>query len=206
VNEPKRVSLIWVILMALAVAVIVFDVAYGDDEIIQSNDMNSNNMAQTAGSVSTGGNRALALSGSDMAIRDCLATHSLLFGLWQGTHTNPYCEAVRMDLDGNFLAAAEMRCSTKKYRKTYGKGQECIDAVIRSAPPAPAPLPAVEDDDDEDEWREEQVAMQIDYDERIAQLEQTIADTPATTVTREVVKERYLSDKQRQALAEVLAE
>lgn len=76
--------------------------------------------------------RGYAVGGGDMEISDCLATHSILFGLWQGTHTNPYCEADKMDAQGKYLEAAKMRCSTKKYQKVYGK--DCIDAVILSAP------------------------------------------------------------------------
>ena len=72
--------------------------------------------------------KVYSLGGSDMEFNDCLATHSVLFGLWQSTHTNPYCEADKMDARGDHQGAAEMRCSTRKYRKVYGK--DCVDAVI----------------------------------------------------------------------------
>lgn len=133
-NEPKRVSF-WLIIGAMLVAIfIVFEIRaqqnddHGHGQAHHGNDGELVVVEQAKRSVGVG------LSGSDMDINDCLATHSILFGLWQGTHTNPYCEAARMDRDGNYLAAAELRCSTRKYEKVYGKGQECINAVIRSAP------------------------------------------------------------------------
>lgn len=137
-NEPPRVS-VWVLLaLAFFAAVVVFDIAYGQHEcqgghncndggeVIIDNVLTSDNAAEAI----IGGSRGYAVSGSDMEIGDCLATHSIAFGVWQGTHTNPYCEALRMDAAGQHKAAAEMRCSTHKYKRTYGKGQKCIDAVI----------------------------------------------------------------------------
>ena len=119
--------------------------------------------------------RVFAGSGGDMDINDCLATHSILFGLWQGTHTNPFCEADRMDRDGDYLGAAMMRCSTRKYKKVYGKGQSCVDAIILTAPPPPAPLPQVIFEDDDEDYHEELQAQ-------IVELEQQIEEAPKKTI------------------------
>ena len=97
--------------------------------------------------------KVYSLGGSDMEINDCLATHSVLFGLWQSTHTNPYCEADKMDARGDHQGAAEMRCSTRKYRKVYGK--DCVDAVIY------VPEPEVSYVDEwSDDWEELYTAQQ----------------------------------------------
>jgi len=90
----------------------------------------------TAGSASNSttntiqGSRAYAVSGGDMDINDCLATYGVGFGLWQGTHINALCEAERMNAQGNFLGAAKMKCSLSKFKRVFGRGQKCIDAVI----------------------------------------------------------------------------
>ena len=124
------------------------------------------------------GSRAYGLSGGDMDINDCLATHSVLFGLWQGTHVNKLCEADRLNRDGKYKAAAEMKCSVRAVRKVYGRGR-CVEAVMLIAPPPPPspPVVSVEDDDDEEhwieeqEWHDEQVQRQQEDEDRIARIE-----------------------------------
>lgn len=150
-TEPKRVSLVWLMIAAFLMVAIVFNEAYADDHKCQGGH-NCNDGGSLTGGDNTAiisGSRSYGLSGGDMDIRDCLATHSVLFGLWQGTHINAMCEATNMDRDGNYQGAAEMRCSTRKYRRTYGKGQKCIDAIIRTAPPTIEPV--IYEDDDEDD-------------------------------------------------------
>ena len=111
------------------------------------------------------------LGGGDMDINDCLATHSLLFGIWQGTHVNAMCEAVRMDNRGDYQAAAEMRCSTKKYKKVYGKGQACVDAVIYVPPNEPDQAAPTDEPID--------YVVQQKYDDRIAALEELFNEQEA---------------------------
>lgn len=93
--------------------------------------------------------KVLSVSGSGMEIRDCIATHALLFGLWQGTHINALCEAANMNANGQYLAAAKMKCSTKKFKKVYGNN--CIKAVILSAPPVVI-IESEDDDEDDDRY------------------------------------------------------
>lgn len=102
----------------------------------------------------------LGLGSSDMEIGDCLATYSFLFGIWQNVKVNPLCEADKMDAQGNHRGAAEMRCSTHKYKKVYGK--DCIDAVIYIPN---NPEPQLSDEQTEYVAKEE-------YEDRIAALEE----------------------------------
>lgn len=118
-------------------------------------------IASATGGMATGGSatvnnnaRALSLSGSGMEIRDCIATHAILFGLWQGTHINKPCVADRLDAVGKHEEAAQMRCSMHSFKRVFGRGQSCIDAIILTTLPEPAPAPAaplvmVPPDDDE---------------------------------------------------------
>ena len=96
----------------------------------------------STGDVSTviSGGRAYGLSGGDMDIAQCLATHSVLFGLWQGTHLNAICVADVLDINGRHKEAAEMRCSVKRFRKVYGTVYECVKATTFIPAPIPAPL------------------------------------------------------------------
>lgn len=106
--------------------------------------------SNATGGVSTGGAatvnnnaRALSLSGSGMEIRDCIATHAVLFGLWQGTHINKPCVADKMDARGQYEQAAKLRCSMWSYKRVYGGGKKCIDAITLTKPPDPPDPPKV---------------------------------------------------------------
>lgn len=144
------------------------------------------------GTYNVSGSRAYGLSGGDMDINDCLATHSVLFGLWQSTHVNKLCVADQLNRDGQFRASAEMRCSVRAIRKVYPKGQ-CVESVMISAQPAPPPEPVAadiaedccEEEEDEEthwqeeqEWHDEQIQMQQEYDARIARLESRLNQPP----------------------------
>ncbi len=141
-------------------------------------DVEQTTNVEVVGSTYSGG-RAYGFSGGDMDIDDCLATHSVLFGLWQGTHVNKLCEADRLNRDGRYRAAAEMKCSVRAVRNVYGRGR-CVEAVMLVAPPPPAPPPVVveTDDDEEEEWHDEQMQMQQDYDERIQRIEARLNRPP----------------------------
>ncbi len=162
---PKRFNIIWFLLAAILIFLIISNVE------AQHECQGGHNCNNSAPGVTTNvdtiidGDRAfgIGVSGGDMDIDDCLATHSILFGLWQGTHINTMCEAARMDRDGNYLSAAEMRCSTYKYRKVYGKGQACIDAVIRVAPPRIEEIMvgSINNEDEDERYAEQQ--EEIEY-------------------------------------------
>lgn len=118
-SKPKP-NLLLMLAVAIFATAVVFEIAYGSGDDVEVE------TEVVTGDISTRG--GISVGGGDMEIADSLATHSILFGLWQGTHTNPYTEADKLEARGNYKAAAEMRCSTKKYKKVYGK--DCIDSVI----------------------------------------------------------------------------
>jgi hypothetical protein len=193
-NEPDRISLIWLLLAALFAVAVVFDVAYGSGTDIDQ---------ETSVVVAGDSSRAFGLSGGDMDINDCLATHSVLFGFWQGTHVNKLCEAERLNREGRYQSAAEMKCSVRGIRRVYG--DDCIDSVILTAPSEVVEVHL----EDEEDWREEQAQMQIDYDARIEQLEQTInkpAPKPRVIERTVVEKKPFLSDEKRAKLQAILEE
>jgi hypothetical protein len=149
-------SLVWLLLGFFLLVVLVSN-ARAQHECQGGH--NCNEDGEVIAQVSGDPTKIYSLGGSDMEINDCLATHSVLFGLWQGTHTNPYCEADKMDARGDHQGAAEMRCSTHKYRKVYGKGQACIDAVIYVPP-----VESVEVDEWDDEWEDKYLAQQTEIE------------------------------------------
>ena len=193
-KENYPVSLTWLMVVILfAVAWINF--AKADD--FQSNDMN----AQTAGNVDAS-SKSLGLAGGDVDLAQCYRSYNY-FIVWQDSKPNPLCLAQQLMAEGNYEAAAVLRCQPWSVSKAFGGKASCI-AALSVAPSEPVVMEPVIDDhlDDEEEWHEEQIQMQQDYDERIAILEAR-ANRPATS---KVVNKPLLSDKQRAALAEVLAE
>jgi len=159
----------------------------------------------TGGDVSTGVSTrgGIAVGGSDMEIADSLATHSILFGLWQGTHTNPYTEADKLEANGKYEAAAKMRCSTKKYRKVYGKGQDCIDAVIYVEPDVPRETS--QDKERLDALYARMAAYEDEYIQRVEKAEKVAQKANATAIRAEqrAVSQYGITEEQRQELAEV---
>jgi hypothetical protein len=93
------------------------------------------NLTTTAGGSTT---KAFSVSGGDMDINQCLATHSVIFGLWQGTHLNRMCAANGLDANGKHKEAAEMRCSVRAFRKVYGL--DCVQKTMLRPPPPPLPV------------------------------------------------------------------
>jgi len=145
------------------------------------------------------------LGGGDMEINGCLATFSWLFGLRQDAKLNPDCEAAkeagRLDAEGHYLAAAKMRCSTKQYRKVFGKGQSCVDAIIYVPPNNPEPDPVPDDElidyvaqQEELEYVKEELAAIIQ------QVEQQQAAPQQQQVQRQV-QQQIDSDAKRRAKA-----
>lgn len=138
--------------------------------------------ADAAASVVTGdvdastvisGGRAYALSGGDMDINQCIATHSVLFGMWQGTHLNAICVADVLDANGKHKEAAEMRCSVKRFRKVYGTEYECVrDTQFIPLPPPPAPvMKEGKGGYDLEEYREEHEQVDDNIEKRLDRIE-----------------------------------
>jgi len=141
--------------------------ASGDDIEIE-NDL-------VTGDVATNikGSTVYGMSGGDMDINQCLATHSILFGLWQGTHLNTMCVADGLDADGKHHEAAMMRCSVRRFRKVYGSVEECIDTT-EYRPPPPAPAPVMKEGSggyDLEEYRVEHEKVDDSIEDRLARIE-----------------------------------
>ena len=197
-SEPKRMNMIRVLLAALLAVVIVFDVAYASgDEVIQSNDMN------TAGNV--GGIRSYGFGGADVDINDYYRSYSYLFGLIQETKSNPLAIARDLMVEGNYEAAAFLRCQPWGVYKAFGGKEKCIKAL--SKPPV-EPTKVINqpvDNDDEDNERLEPIYA------RLSDLEakrQSDADNARKAAARtipqpQIVQQPLLSDEQRVALSEV---
>lgn len=152
----RPVSLVWFLLGFLLLVVLASEVLAQDYRECRGNrPCNDEVVGQVAGDST----KVFSLSGSDMEINDCLATYSFLFGIWQNVKVNPLCEADKMDAQGNHQGAAEMRCSTHKYRKVYGK--DCVATVIYVPPVMIEPESKVSYVDEwEDDWEEKYVAQQ----------------------------------------------
>jgi hypothetical protein len=177
-----------------------------DRDVIQSNDMNTNNLAQTAGDLAYD-STALGLSSSlgDVDISDCLASKQIsVLIIWQNQWLveNPLCVARDLDSIGAHIAAAKVRCATKTLTAAYPIESECIEAVKARPtriPPPPPPLEITESGDDDDnegereEWREEQMAMQIDYDSRIAQIERQLS-APAPAPAPQIIEKTIVDN------------
>ena len=180
----------------------LFYLAATDPVYAGGTDIEQETQVDVAGAtVTSGGSRAYGFSGADMVINDCLATHSVLFGLWQNTHLNPACMADKLDSIGRHEEAAEMRCSIRRFKKVYGAN--CVEETMYQPEPEIEEVVIVADY--EDEWREEQLQMQLDYEARIEKLEQKV-NKPR--VIRETVVEQkpWMTDEKRAALEKVLAE
>lgn len=183
----------------------------GNADATANANANSNSTSEAisaASALSTGGassavvnssTRAYSVSGSDMAIRDCLATHAVLFGLWQGTHINALCEAAGMNADGKYLAAAKMKCSIKHFRKVYGKGQKCIDSVILSAPPEQIVMLTPPDDDGDDDGDDDRDVRYMVLEERLNAMD---ADRVRMDKARAYNIKRYEREKAAQKQAD----
>ena len=197
-----------VLFFLLCLAIIFFLAApswAGDDDHGHHDGGASTTSVDVAGSTLDTSNKTFALAGGDMDIRDCLATHSILFGLWQGTHINPLCEAQRLNAVGKYQAAAELKCSLWKFKRVYGK--DCINAVILSTPEIIETPVMVEETDDDDDYRDEQIEqqqimiadLQMQFDTLEARRQQARA-RPAPSV----VQQQTYSDDQRAEVFKIL--
>ena len=134
-TEPKRNSALWLVFLAALMIAIFFVKAYGQHECQGGHNCNKDGgVVDTKVDIGGDSSKVYALSGGDMDIDDCLATYSVVFGLFQGTNINRLCEAERLNSQGKYLSAAEMKCSLFRFKRIYGKGQKCIDAVIYTEP------------------------------------------------------------------------
>ena len=201
-SEPKRLSMVWVLLAALICVVIVFDVAYASgDEVIQSNDMN----AQTAGDIN---NRSYGFGHSlgDIDLNQCMGSTqwSTIIVAKQKLVLNKWCAAESYDARGLHHMAAIMRCDIPDIAKHFTEG--CIAANTMMPAPAPPPIEVIRSEED-DERIDHLYALVSDLEAQ----RQSDADNARKSARRpipqpQIVQQPLLSDEQRIKLQAVLDE
>lgn len=124
--------------------------------------------------------------------------------LWQDSKPNPLCLAQQLMAEGNYHAAAVLRCEPRTIYRPFGGKDACVAALSRPPAAQPATVTEVVDDDDEDlhdEMREEQQRLYEDLMAKLRNLEQEVEQRPQST--RVVERRSYLTDEQKQALRDV---
>ena len=134
--------------------------------------------------------RALGFGAGDVDINDCYRSYSVI--LWQDSKPNPLCLAQQLMAEGNYQAAAVLRCEPRSIHRAFGGKDACIKTL--SVPTAPFQVAPVIDEhiDEEEEWHEEQLQLQVDYDARIAQLEERLNRPAPQVIERTVVEQKPL--------------
>ncbi len=205
-DDPERVSLIWLLLAALVVVVIVFDVAYaGDDKTIQSNDMN----AQTAGDFIIKGSKALGLSYGmgDVDINEgqnCMGSEqkaNILFGK-QELALNAWCASLFYELNGRHTFAAKLRCSIPEIGNHYLTSGECVADQVLS--PSNITEPSVIDLHEEQRVQDEGIAIvqmaQASFADRLEALERK----PLVTKSQAPPPEKEMTIEEKEAVLALL--
>ena len=217
-TEPKRVSLVWLMLAALVAVVIVFDVAYADDDHKCQGGHNCNdggtlsggdNMAENSAIIS--GSRSLAVGGSDMDIRGGYRSYSYLFGLIQETKSNPLEIARQLQAEGNYEAAAYLRCQPWGIHRAYGSKAKCIEMLSRPTETFHVePMEETTNEDDEDEYRDDISALYAALSDLEAQ-RQSDADNARKAAIRPIpqpqtIIQEFIDEGKRAKLAALRGE
>lgn len=189
----------------LVVATLVASTAYAGGDDLEANAKSVLNSGDTnLVNTPSHSSRAFSVSGSDMDIRDGYRSYSVLFGLWQDTKVNPLSLARQLAAEGNYEAAAMIRCSVKTVSKALGGKQPCIEALSKPPPAPPPPPPEVsevnEDDEDEAEFQVEQLQLYADLQAKVDNLEAELSKPPpppTRVVERQVVEQAPLLTKEQ---------
>jgi hypothetical protein len=160
----------------------------------------------TAGdqNVTTGSSNALGFAHSlgDVDINDCLASTQwgTILVSAQKVVLNAWCAGEVYDAKGLPVMAAIMRCNIPEIRSEFDSETACREANTVTSPPQ---VVIIDDDhyEEEEEYHREQMQMQQDYDERIAQLEQRMNRPRSAPAPKPL-----LSEDQKKRLQEVLDE
>lgn len=154
-DEPKRVSLVWLLLAALFAVVIVFDIAYADGHECQGghncNDTNSTIAIDSSNVVSNSvsdSSRAYGFGLGDVAITQCYRSYQIL--IFQDSKINPICLADSLDAKGLHHTAAMVRCDIKAIRKHFDSDESCVQATtMQMIHPVAMESPKNDDEDNE---------------------------------------------------------
>ena len=162
-----------------------------------SNHHNSN--VDVANEIATGSvnysSRAWGLGGSDVDINDGYRSYSYVFGLVQDTKVNPVAVARDLMREGNYEAAAQLRCTARGVWKAFGSKDACYAAL--SVPPAGVAEEGIHRDlDEEHEEQQYQIAV---LQSQLSEMQMLLERAPAAPT----VRVERLTAEQRQALREV---
>jgi hypothetical protein len=116
-----------------------------DGSVLTGGDNTASNAASIAGS------RSYGLGGGDMDIDDGYRSFSYLFGLVQDTKSNPLELARQLMAEGNYEAAAKLRCKPWGISRALGGKDACITALSVPVPARQPPIPPADTSNDEDE-------------------------------------------------------
>ena len=153
-TEPKRISLIWLMFAALIAVIIVFDVAYGDDDhkcqgghncdsgdIIDASSVLSNSVSDSS--------RAYGIGMGNVDIAQCYRSYQIL--IFQDSKINPICLADSLDAKGLHHIAAMVRCDIKTIRKHFDSDRSCIQSTTMQMIHPVAMAESVKEDEDRDD-------------------------------------------------------
>ena len=141
----------------------------------------------------------------DVDINQCIVTKQTgTFVLsWQGYDYNLWCMGEVFDAKGLFKMGAEMRCDIKPIASKFATRDECLLAnTVSPTSPAEVTKALREHEEIEEEYEYRLQVQEARLNDMQALLEKTQQQKPQVRV----VEKPVLTEKQRKALAEVLAE
>jgi len=216
-GEPKRTSLIFILLIAAMVMMLVVPAfADGGDDIEIENTLTGGDVSTSSETIIDGNNSyAAAQSLGDVDINDCLASTQwgipVLFAK-QKVQENPWCQSIYLDAIGAYDAAAKVRCTTDTLKTIYADPAECEKAVMFHVKPPPKPKTTDRDDEDYKALRADLETFKTEIaqakeDTRKARVEAKRATTVAQEAYRpQIVQTPFLTDEKRAKLQAILDE
>jgi len=219
-NVTEYATLLLMLAIALFATVMVFDIAYGDDDHKHHDDDGDTVVENvlTGGdhtaTNSISGGRSFGLGLGDVDINDCLYSWSFIV---QGVRLNKWCASERMDVMGLHDSAAIMRCTIRSVKKLYKNKDQCIKAqtmteVLHVEPPA---VEVKDDDEDDDRYEALYARISAMEAERVqdkaeskkavetANMTAQRANAIAVRAEQRSVSQYGITEEQRQELAEV---
>lgn len=192
-----RPTNLFIILLAAVIVMVAAPVwaDKGDDIDTDSNATASGDFSNTVRDTS----RAIGLGAGDVDIAQCYRSYSVI--IWQDSRSNPLCIAQQLMAEGNYEAAAVLRCQPWGIHKAFGGKQACIKAL--SVPPKESLVieEAVFDDEHEEIEREYHEEQQQLYEDLMAKIRNIESGQKSRTV---VQREEFLSESKKAALRELV--
>lgn len=156
----------------------------------------------------------LAISNfGDVAISNCIVSTQSAWGPIRAKQDFKYdwmCVASWLDADGKYKEAAKLRCEkVKGLRDVFGDSCESIWTL--GTPMVVSMEEDTSDEDFEEEHREELAMLRADFEAKLQNLQEEVEvakrrpSPPPAQVTRQVVQQPYLSEKQKAALKELIS-